>query len=69
MRSRGRVTHDGDHGLPGDHNIPAHRSNSTFGALIGDLPNGAPSASVTLRPNGGNGSWGFSVVYPQDPDD
>ena len=55
--------------VPGDNNIPAHRSNSTFGALLGDLPNGAPSASVTLRPNGGSGSWGFSVVFPPDPDD
>ena len=55
--------------VPGDNNIPAHRSNSSFGALIGDLPNGAPSASVTLQPNGGSGSWGFSVVYPPDPDE
>lgn len=52
--------------VPGDNNIPAHRSNSLFGVNIGDLPNGAPSASVTLRPNGGSGSWGFSVVYPPD---
>jgi len=55
--------------VPGDNNIPAHRSTSTFGALIGQLPNGAPSASVTLQPNGGTGTWGFSVVYPPDPED
>ena len=55
--------------VPGDNNIPAHRSNSMFGVLIGDLPNGAPSASVMLRPNGGSGTWGFSVEYPPDPED
>jgi hypothetical protein len=55
--------------VPGDHNIPAHRSDDTFEVGIGDLPGGSAPAHVTLRPNHGSSGWGFSVVYPPDPDD
>jgi len=55
--------------VPGDNNIPSHRSSSTFGAGIGNLPGGGSIGTITLLPSHGSEGWGFNVEYPPDPDD